>query len=126
VALPKDSPPSAILALVRSGKVEGFLSPFILDELEKNLHAKSGWNPDRLIALRKNLKTSFSIVNPTTQINVIKRVPADNRILECAVDAGADVLISGNMKDIRPLGNFQGIRILTPREFLQTYFPDQK
>jgi len=54
---------------------------------------------------------------------VITRLEADNRILECAVDAHANVLITGNMKDIRPLGTFRGIEILTPREFLARYFP---
>lgn len=47
---------------------------------------------------------------------------ADNRILECAIEAQADVLITGNFKHIRPLDSFRGITILSPREFLDRYF----
>ena len=38
----------------------------------------------------------------------------DNRILECALEAVADVLVTGNLKHIRPLAFFEGIDILTP------------
>jgi predicted nucleic acid-binding protein len=55
---------------------------------------------------------------PKRILDAIKRCGLDNRILECAPDVKADVLISGDMKDLRPLGVFQGASILTPREFL--------
>ena len=44
-------------------------------------------------------------------------------ILECAVEAKAQVLVTGNFKHIVPLKSFRGIAILTPREFLDKYFP---
>ena len=42
----------------------------------------------------------------------------DNRILECAVEAGANVVITGD-HDLRQLGAFRNIRILSPRQFLE-------
>lgn len=36
------------------------------------------------------------LVRPTNKINVIKEDPDDNRVLECAVFAGADTIISGD------------------------------
>lgn len=39
------------------------------------------------------------------------------------MEAKADTIVTGNMKHIRPLGRFQGIEILTPREFLDRHFP---
>ena len=41
----------------------------------------------------------------------------DNRILECAVEAAAHVIISGD-RHLRTLGAYRTIAILSPREFL--------
>ena len=123
LAFPAGSPPATVVKLIVDGKVVAFSSPFIVDELEKNLRTKAGWGDEQLRALRRRLKLMIRLVVPTSRFAVIKRIEADNRILECAVDAHAHVLITGNLKDIRPLGAFQGIDILTPREFLTWYFP---
>lgn len=123
VAFVKDNPPLKILESVREGKVEAVVSPFILEELQRNLIRKAHWDEAQFLAFEKELKQHLYLIKPKTHLSVIKRVDADNRILECAVEAEANVLITGNMKDIRPLGTFQGIEILTPREFLDKYFP---
>ena len=123
LAFPAESPPARVFKLVVDSKILAFSSPFIVDELEKNLRSKAGWDDEQLRALRRRLKLMIRLVVPTSHLSVIKRIEADNRILECAVDAQANVLITGNLKDIRPLGAFQGIDILTPREFLTRYFP---
>jgi len=123
LAFPAESPPAKVVRLLVDGKVHAWCSPFILAELEHALQAKVGWDEEQLRRLRQRLKPVFTWLVPTSRISVITRLEADNRILECAVDARANVLITGNMKDIRPLGTFRGIEILTPREFLARYFP---
>ncbi len=122
LAFPAESPPAKVFRLLVDGKVHGWCSPFILTELERTLQAKASWDEEQLQRLRRRLKPLFTWLVPTSHISVITRLEADNRILECAVDAHANVLITGNMKDIRPLGTFRGIEILTPREFLMRYF----
>ena len=121
LALPKDSPPSRALALAREGRIATFVSPFILGELEKNLSRKAGWDDERLQALRRALRSFLTVIVPKSQIDIIKTCAADNRIIECAVDAEADALITGDRKDILPLREFRGIRIVTPREFMESY-----
>lgn len=123
LAFPKDTPPARLLDLARRGTISLIISPFILQELEQTLAARAGWDAARLALLRRRLHTLLIVVEPTTRVNVISRIEADNRILECALEAKADVLVTGNLKDIRPLGSFRGIPILTPREFLDAYFP---
>jgi putative PIN family toxin of toxin-antitoxin system len=44
--------------------------------------------------------------------------PADEMVLACAVDAEADVIVSGDMH-LLALGDYQGIAILTARAFLE-------
>ena len=44
--------------------------------------------------------------------------PPDNRILECAVEAEAEFLITGNNNDFS-FASFRGIRIVSPRGFVK-------
>jgi len=125
VVFAKDRPPLKVLELVRRGKIEAVISPFILEELRRNLIRKARWEESRFSALERDLKRHVFLVTPKTRLSVVQRVDADNRILECALDAKADVLVTGNMRDIRPIGSFQGIKILTPKEFLDRYFPGE-
>ena len=123
VGFPRHSPPSIILELARSGRLDVILSPFILDELERNLRENLSWDPEALVRLRRKLRILCGITNPKPHLRTIKRKDSDNRILECAVAAHASVLVTGNFQDIRPLNSFRDIQILTPREFLDKYFP---
>jgi predicted nucleic acid-binding protein len=56
-------------------------------------------------------------VTPAVQIEVIKDDPVDNRILECAVSAGADYIGTGD-KDLLRLGSHDAIKILRVADFL--------
>ena len=47
------------------------------------------------------------------------RDPKDNKYLELALESGADCILSGD-KDLLVLHPYQGIPILTPRQFLET------
>jgi predicted nucleic acid-binding protein len=49
---------------------------------------------------------------------VVKDDPSDNRIVECAVAAGSDVIVSGD-KHLLALGSFRGIEVMTVSDFLQ-------
>lgn len=44
---------------------------------------------------------------------------SDNRILECAVAAEADYIVTGDLRHLRPLDEYRGIKIRTPVEFLR-------
>jgi uncharacterized protein len=57
-------------------------------------------------------------VRPSVQIDVIKDDPVDNRILECAVSAGADYIVTGD-KDLLRLGSYDSIKLLKVSDFLK-------
>jgi len=57
------------------------------------------------------------IVNPTHTINDC-RDPKDNKVLECAVEAGADVIVSGDL-DLLVLDPFRGIDIILPSNLIK-------
>ena len=55
------------------------------------------------------------------RVNAVREGPDDNRILECALAADADVIVSGD-RHLLKLGAHEGITILTPRDFLKAHF----
>lgn len=112
-----------IMELAEEKQFQLFLSPFILKELHKNLMGKAGLSAEDTTALLAHVKEQSTFVEPDSKVSVIRAKESDNRILECGLAAQADVIVTGNMKHIRPLGSFKGIKILTPREFMNKYFP---
>lgn len=114
----------ALWELVQQGQIELFTSEFILEELARNLRFKARLESAEVKEVIHLLKNYARGVSPTEKISVIREKDADNRILECAVAAQANVLVTGNFKHIRPLGTFRAIEILSPREFLDKHFPD--
>ncbi len=70
-----------------------------------------------LLQKGKNI-TNCEIVEPIEIISLIKEDPADNRILECALAAGAAAIVSGD-SHLLSLGNFRAIAILNPVDCLE-------
>ncbi len=52
------------------------------------------------------------------QLDVVKADPEDNKIIECAVTAGSDYIVTGD-KDLLRLGSYDAIRILNASDFLK-------
>jgi len=113
----------ALWEIIQEGAVDLFVSDFILEELRRNLGSKIGLSAREVEEILARVGRHAHTVAPVHRVDVIQEKKSDNRILEAALAARADVLITGNFKHIRPLGTFQGVAILTPREFLDRYFP---
>lgn len=116
-------PVARIWALAEEDRFDLFVSSFIMEELARNLLEKTDLGPKRVGVLLEGVALPARLVEPAARLEVIRRKDSDNRILECAVAAKADVLVTGGLRDIRSLGSFQGFEILTPREFLDKHFP---
>ena len=106
--------------LAEEGEFDAFVSPWILEEFRRNLVVKADFLPKEAIEM---VKYVADIVEPKRGVSVIRAKDSDNRILECALEAKADVIVTGDLKHIRSLNFFEGIEILTPREFMDKYFP---
>jgi len=79
-------------------------------------YALSDEDLEQLIDL---LKDDALVVPGQAQVTgAIPADPADERVLACAVDAGADLIVSGDMH-LLALGDYQGISILAVRGFLE-------
>ena len=112
--------PSEILELLMKGEIDVFISPFIMTELERILRERFEWKTERINGVLHRIRAKTILVEPKTRVSAIKEKDDDNRILECAVEAKVEYLISGDRKHLLPLREYQGIKILSPAEFLRT------
>lgn len=110
--------PEAILALARAGVVQLFVCPAILAELRSVLSKTFDWPERRVRDALAEVRAVASLVRASARISGVLAREADHRILECAVAARADFLVTGDRAHLRPLDVFEDVRIVTPREFL--------
>ena len=113
------SKPDQILLRDRHGEIEFFLSDFIVAELERILRDKFRFTTrqtdDRVSAIRR----MATLVVPKERIALVAAKDDDNRILECAVAAHADYLVTGDKEHLLPLRSIGATQIVTPAAFLE-------
>jgi uncharacterized protein len=111
--------------LARRGVVELHVSTFILDEVARVLPEKFGWDEGRVgHALAQVQRVAAGVHEPDESVSAIEDDPTDNRILECALAADAQFIITGDKKHLLPLGSFHGVSIVGLRDFLASYSAD--
>ena len=93
-----------------------FVSRPIIEELRRVLAEKFGWTDADLVEVDIWFSNHARLVVPTETINILADEP-DNRILECAVAANADVIVTGD-RQMLALGNFRNIPILALADYL--------
>jgi putative PIN family toxin of toxin-antitoxin system len=103
------------LAFLRSFQL--VTSPILLDELDEKLRLKFGLSAKDAEQVRAKLESTAMVVEPKIALTVIMEDPDDDRVLECAVTGEAEYIVSGD-RHLRKLGSYQGISIVTAREFM--------
>ncbi len=109
--------PDEVLLLARTGSISLHSSAAIQEELNRVLAVKFGWESSQVRAAQAALGRFTVAEIPKTVVKAVSEDDSDNRVLECALAAQAHVIVSGD-RHLRKLRNFQGIPILSPREFL--------
>ena len=113
--------PRRVFEMVEDGHCEFYYSADIERETRRVLHDKFGWDEERLDRYLPVLWGLGERVTPRHRVTAVKDDPDDNCILECAIAAGADVIVSGDGHLLR-LTAYEGISILTPRAFVTAHF----
>jgi len=114
--------PREVLDLIWRGDIEACISSFIFKELEETLKKNFIWDRDQIKHTIEKIKAKTFLIQPKNKVSVIKENDDDNRILECAIEGRVQFLISGDRKHLLPLEEYQGIKILSPAEFLKLLF----
>jgi putative PIN family toxin of toxin-antitoxin system len=105
-----------LVGAARAGLIVIDISDAILRELVSVLRDDFHWDGYRLHFLQQQLRKICHHVTPKTALKVLQDDP-DNRILECAVEAASEVIVTED-KDLLTLKIFEGIPIVRAREFL--------
>ncbi|MBI3851610.1 MAG: putative toxin-antitoxin system toxin component, PIN family [Verrucomicrobia bacterium] len=96
---------------------ELFTSRALLQELAEKLREKFGVNPKEL-PLLQIYEDSATVVKPARLPKPVCRDADDDEALATALAAHAGIILTGD-NDLLTLKEFQGIRILSPRLFVE-------
>ena len=116
--------PAMIIDRWRAGQFLLITSPPIISEIKRVVEAsdirkKYGLTDDlieRLILLLE--KDSIVVPGPSAVAGAIPKDPTDEMFLAAALDAKADLIVSGD-RHLLDLGEYKQIPILTVRQFLE-------
>ena len=118
-----DGNEARVIEKAENKEIKLFISPELIEELEgvlkrekfcKRLEGKE-YTVDKAVS---KIALIATLIKPTHKINVIKEDSEDNRVLECAVSAKVDVIISGD-SHLLDLKDYSGIDIITASEFIK-------
>ena len=109
--------PEAVYRLPIERRIELVTSPSLLAELGRILAEKFGWDPSMAELAVAQVARIGTVVRPAREIHVVKDDPADDRVLEAADEAGADVVVSRD-RHLPRLREWRGIRIVRAAELL--------
>jgi putative PIN family toxin of toxin-antitoxin system len=96
---------------------ELFTSRALLDELAERLREKFSLDPEEL-PLLKIYAEEATVVKPKPLAKPVCRDSDDDEVLATAIAAEAEIILTGD-KDLLVLKEFQGIKIFSPRRFIE-------
>lgn len=111
--------PRQVLEKAISREIQLCISESILEELQGVLlRPKFDYTPEAVQIILTEIISISDFVNPLKTLRVVSEDAEDNRILECAVEAEANFLITGDIHLLR-LRRYRGVKILSPGAFLE-------
>jgi putative PIN family toxin of toxin-antitoxin system len=109
-----------ILQLASRGVLINFISPDILREAERVLgRSKFGLRPQHVLEIMALFKDTFEIVTPSLEVQAIQSDPEDNHVIEAALAARAEFIISGD-KHLLKLAKWEGVHVVSPAQFVKS------
>jgi len=112
-----DGPPRELLRKAANCSVRLFISESILKEISKVLGESFDASEDAINHAITTFARISTLVYPRESLNVV-RDRKDNHILECALESNSDYIVTGD-KDLLVVKEYRGIRIISPKEFLE-------
>ena len=109
--------PYRCLSLARAGVVQLAYCPPMAAELAEKLRTKFRYSEHEIRAVIYELHRIAARIEITGQVKAVVADPDDDKFIECAMVAGANIVVSadGHLLD---LAQYQNIRILSASDFL--------
>jgi len=114
--------PRKIIDLWKKERMTFCLSKDVLDEYIDVLQRVGLKDENEIEELLSLFAKGFNILftTKTPKIRAVKDDSDDDKFIECAVALKAEVVITGD-KALKAVGEYMGIKILTPKQFLKTH-----
>lgn len=114
--------PRKIIDLWISGQITLCLSRPIIDEYVNVLGRMELQDERELAELLDIFAHGFHVLftAKTPNLKIVEKDPADDKFIECAVALNSKFIVSGD-KALREIENYVGIKILSPKQFLDEY-----
>jgi uncharacterized protein len=118
-----DRLPGMLLDRAGEGAFALYLSTYILDETARALlrakhRARYGYSPAEVAGFRASLVLLAEMVGELPALEAVPDDPKDNPVLATAIAARAGYLVTGDRRHLLPLRTYEGVRILSPRDFI--------
>ena len=110
--------PRQFVLAAEAGRIHLSVSGPIRQEVQRILQKKFTWETAKIKEALLQLEGCTELVQPSETLNVVDADPDDDRVLECAVAAASDFIVTGD-NDLLRLGQFRNIRILRVADFMK-------
>ena len=110
--------PELVYRAALEGRITLVTSPSLLAEFGRVLSETFDWDASIVEEAVAHVARVGEVVRPIQRVEVIAEDPADDRVLEAAVEAAATAIVSGDRHLLR-LGTWRGIRIQSAASFLR-------
>lgn len=93
------------------GYIRIYLSPSIINETLRVLQVKFHAPPFELSAAQQTMAASGKVIEPSISLNAVLADSDDNHVVELAVAAGVDAIITGD-NHLLQMREYQGIEMM--------------
>jgi len=112
--------PSRILEAWREKRTDVVVSPDILEECRRvGEHLETQFTDVSLAPFLALLVMNAEIIEPPDLPEQVSRDSDDDKFIACALAGGCHVIISGD-KDLLSISGYRGVKVVAPREFLES------
>jgi len=110
--------PRKIIDLVTEGKIQLYISSDILREIKEVLERdKFGFSQNITQQIIFEIESLSEFVSPKSKHSIVNRDPDDNIIIDCAMEAKVDYIITGDY-DLLSLKEYKNIKIINASDFM--------
>jgi uncharacterized protein len=115
-------PPARLYGAWEAGRFTVLVSESMLREYRRTLsyeklRSRHHMGDKEIDAVIAGIRARAAVIRPATVDRVVQADPDDDEIIACAIAGGADYIVTGD-SDLLSIGEYQGVRIVTPAEML--------
>ncbi len=115
--------PRSVLRLWKQGRFVLATSEVMLRRMQRvllypKIQRLTHWTTADVERYIQTVRQKAKVVKGTGNVT-ISPDPKDNTVIACALEAQAHYLISGDTRHVLPVERYQGIEIVSPKEFVE-------